>query len=46
MTLGWTRRAITDVQNIQQFIAQDSPHAAQLVTQRLIAAIDRLVLYP
>ena len=46
MTLVWTRRAITDVQSIQQFIAQDSPHAAELVTQRLIAAIDRLALFP
>ena len=46
MTLVWTRRAITDVQSITQFIAQDSPHAAQLVAQRLIAAVDRLALFP
>jgi len=46
MTLIWTRRALTDVQSVKQFIAQDSPHAAQLVTQRLIAAVDRLALFP
>ena len=46
MTLVWTRRAIADVQSITQFIAQDSPHAAQLVTQRLIAAVERLALFP
>lgn len=46
MTLLWTRRAITDVQAIEQFIAKDSPHAAQLVTQRLVAAVDRLILFP
>ena len=46
MTLLWTRRAITDVQAIKQFIAKDSPRAAQLVTQRLVAAVDRLILFP
>jgi plasmid stabilization system protein ParE len=46
MTLIWTRRALTDVQSVKQFIAQDSPHAAQLVTQRLIAAVERLALFP
>ncbi|MCC6967005.1 MAG: type II toxin-antitoxin system RelE/ParE family toxin [Nitrospira sp.] len=46
MTLIWTRRAIADVQAIKQFIAQDSPHAAQLVAQRLVAAVDRLTLFP
>ena len=46
MTLVWTRRAIADVQSIKLFIAQDSPHAAQLVTQGLISAVDRLALFP
>jgi toxin ParE1/3/4 len=46
MTLVWTRQAIADVQDIKQFIAKDSPHAAQLVTQRFIAAVDRLTLFP
>ena len=46
MTLLWTRRAIADVQAIKQFIAKDSPHAAQLVAQRLVAAVDRLILFP
>jgi toxin ParE1/3/4 len=44
--LIWTRRAIEDVQSIHQFIAQDSPHYAQLVTQRLIAAVERLPALP
>ena len=46
MTIIWTRRAIADVQAIKQFIAQDSPHAAQLVAQRLVAAVDRLTMFP
>lgn len=44
--LIWTRRAIEDVQAIRQFIAQDSPPYAQLVTQRLIAAVERLPALP
>ncbi len=44
--LVWTRRAIEDVQSIQQFIAQDSPHYAQLVAQQLIASVERLPAFP
>ena len=44
--LIWTHRAITDIQSIQQFIAQDSPHYAELVTQRLIASVERLPALP
>ena len=44
--LIWTRRAIEDVQSIKQFIAQDSPHYADLVTQRLIAFVERLPALP
>lgn len=44
--LLWTRRAIEDVQSIQQFIAQDSPLYAQLVGQQLIAAVERLPTFP
>ncbi len=44
--LIWTRRAIEDVQSIRQFIAQDSPHYAELVRQQLIAAVERLSTFP
>jgi toxin ParE1/3/4 len=44
--LIWTRRAIEDVRSIKQFIAQDSPHYAELVTQRLIASVERLPALP
>ncbi len=44
--LIWTRRAIEDVQSIRQFIAQDSPHYAELVRQQLIAAVERLPTFP
>lgn len=44
--LIWTRKAIEDVLSIRQFIAQDSLHYAELVTQRLIAAVERLPALP
>ncbi|MEP6935459.1 MAG: type II toxin-antitoxin system RelE/ParE family toxin [Nitrospirota bacterium] len=44
--LIWTRRAIEDVQSIQRFISQDSPHYAELVTQRLIESVERLPALP
>lgn len=44
--LIWTRRAIEDVQSIRRFIAQDSPHYAELVRQQLIAAVERLSTFP
>jgi len=44
--LIWTRRAIEDVQSIQQFIEKDSPHYAQLVGQQLIAVVERLPAFP
>ena len=44
--LVWTRRAINDAQSIRQFIAQDSPQMAELIVQRLIAAVDRLSQFP
>ncbi len=44
--LIWTRRAIEDVRSIRKFIAQDSPHYAELVTQRLIASVERLPALP
>lgn len=44
--LIWTRRAIEDVQSIRQFITQDSPHYALLVTQQLIASAERLSAFP
>ncbi len=42
----WTRRAIEDTQAIKTFIEQDSPHAAGLVVQRIIAAVEQLPVFP
>ena len=45
-TLFWTERARNDLANIHAFIGQDSPHYATVVTQRLLAAVDRLGDFP
>lgn len=45
-SLVWTRRAIEDVQSIRRFIAQDSPHYAELVRQQLTASVERLPAFP
>ena len=42
----WTRRAVDDVQSIRNFISQDSPTYADLVVQRIISAVERLVEFP
>jgi toxin ParE1/3/4 len=44
--LIWTCRAIGDVESVQRVIAQDSPHDAHLVGQRLIAAVEGLPTFP
>lgn len=44
--LVWTRRAIEDVQSIRQFVEQDPSDYAQLVTERLIASVERLPAFP
>jgi toxin ParE1/3/4 len=42
----WTHRALEDTQTIKAFIAQDSPHFASLVIERIIAAVEQLSAFP
>ena len=42
----WTEQARADLAAIRAFISQDSPHYAAVIVSRLIAATDRLVLFP
>lgn len=42
----WTEQARADLAAIRAFITQDSPHYASVIVSRLIAATDRLVLFP
>lgn len=42
----WSPQAIRDVESIRSFIAQDSPAYADLVATRIVAAVERLQLFP
>lgn len=46
MRVVWTRPALDDVLEIKHYIAADSPRYAQVVTERLFAAVERLDAYP
>jgi toxin ParE1/3/4 len=42
----WTRQAVEDVEAIKAFVARDSERYAGLLAERLVAAVDRLELFP
>lgn len=42
----WTRQAVEDVEAIKAYVARDSERYAGLLAERLVAAVDRLELFP
>ena len=42
----WTPQARSDLAAIHGFISQDSSHYADIITSRLLAAVDRLGVFP
>ncbi|MGH7432198.1 MAG: type II toxin-antitoxin system RelE/ParE family toxin [Candidatus Methylomirabilales bacterium] len=44
--LVWAPQAIEDVEAIRAYVARDSPHYADLVVERIVAAVARLENYP
>jgi toxin ParE1/3/4 len=46
MKLVWTRRAIRHLTGVRDYIAEDSPRAAQQLVTRLLEAVDRLAEQP
>jgi toxin ParE1/3/4 len=46
MIVEWTERARTDYSELVDFIAKDSPTAADLVASRILAAVDSLATNP
>jgi len=46
MRVVWTRPALADILELKQYIATDSPRYAQVVAERLFAAVERLEAYP
>lgn len=46
MSIDWTAQAITELEAIEQHIAQESPQAAQAMTRRLIERCEQLRIAP
>lgn len=42
----WTRQAVEDVEAIRAYVARDSERYAVLLAERLVAAIERVGLFP
>ena len=42
----WTQRARDDLREIHDFIARDSPRAAEALVERLLTATERLAVFP
>lgn len=46
MQIKWQNRAITDLEQLQEYIAQDNPIAAEQVAKMIIQAVDLLKSHP
>lgn len=44
--LEWTNPAVADLENIQDYVARDSPEYAAALIERLILSVDRLTASP
>ena len=42
----WSPQSIHDLESIKAFVAGESPHYAGLIVQRLVAAVERLAMFP
>ncbi len=42
----WTEPAVSDLENIQDYIARDSAEYADAVVERLVLSVDQLVSFP
>jgi len=46
MRLIWSPQAVEDVEAIQSYVARDSEQYANLLVERIVAAVDRLAAFP
>ena len=44
--LFWSPQAVEDVEAIRSFVARDFEHYANLLAERIVAAVDRLDSFP
>ena len=42
----WSPQALRDIEAIRVYIAEDSPHVAELVVGRIVKAVERLKAFP
>ena len=46
IALSWSPQSLDDIESIRSYISQDSPVYADLVVRRLVAAVERLRVFP
>lgn len=46
MRIRWLKRASHDLNRVQDYIAQDNPHAAIETVLRIIETVEKLIEYP
>ena len=46
ISITWSPHALRDLESIRDFIAQDSAQYADLVVERITAAVERLASFP
>ena len=46
MQIGWTEQALSDLAEIEQYIAQDKPEAARRVAAHLWSSVEHLAEFP
>ena len=46
MKIAWSKPAVTDLNNIREYISKDSQRYASIFTAKLISAVDRLAEFP
>ena len=44
--IEWTKQAVSDVEEIKEFISRDSPRYGRLVTERIYEATERIKTFP
>lgn len=44
--LEWTDPAVADLENVQDYVARDSPEYADALIERLIMSADQLIAFP
>jgi toxin ParE1/3/4 len=42
----WSPQALRDLESVREYIARDSPLYADLMVSRIVAAVERLELFP